>query len=58
MNSIWDMSIEIFTLLASISASSMNPKKFKPQTVYSEISEQIKPLHLIGLVAEFKFEYF
>ena len=52
------MSIEIVTLLASISASSTVLKGIHTHTDYSlsGYSEQVKPLHFVGLQAEFKFE--
>ena len=52
------MSIEIVTLLASISASSTVLRRIHTHTDYSlsGYSEQVKPLQLVGLKAEFKFE--
>ena len=44
------------TLLGSNLASVTDFKEFKLQKVYAVISEAIKPLQLVGQVAEFKFE--
>ena len=39
-----------------VPAFSTDLKEFKLHTVYSGISEHLKPLQLVGQVAEFKFE--
>ena len=49
----------IDSLLTSILAPStvqLTQEEFKLQTVYSGISDQIKPLKLVGLATEFKLE--
>ena len=50
------MSLRKVTSLGSNSASVTDLKEFKLHTVYDVILEAIKPLQLVGYVAEFKFE--
>ena len=50
------MNLEKVTSLGSNLASVTDLKELKLYTVYAVISEAIKPLQLVGQMAEFKFE--
>ena len=52
----WETRVGNHPVLASIEVSSMDLKELKVCTVYSGISEQIKPLQLVGQEAESKFK--
>ena len=57
MKTVLGMSLRKVTVLGSNLASETDLKKeLKLHTVYAVISEAIKPLQLIGQVAQFKFE--